>query len=176
MAERAIWDTGCEWLASGRRDQILDAQGSSASRVHFVPSGHCKTVGLQASSSLAFRSCFFGSCFSEIYSCQYWPPTFLVCFLLFFKGFFFLAMIASKWIHRNTPVVSQRWTCRLNVLPAGKSRSHSGCVSSIKRIITLWPANNGNFLASIIRPEDSSSPPSSKLPPGVQLSHSSPVF
>lgn len=100
----------------------------------------------------------------------------LFVFFYFLKDIFFLAMIASKWIHRNTPVVSQRWTCHLNVLPAGKSRSHSGCVSSIKRIITLWPANNGNFLASIIRPEDSSSPPSSKLPPGVQLSHSSPVF
>lgn len=120
--------TGLSHDLPGCRDQTLDAQGSSASRVHFVPSGHCKTVGLQASSSLAFRSCFFGSCFSEIYSCQYWPPTFLVCLLLFFKGFFFLAMIASQWIHRNTPVVSQRWTCHLNVLPAGKSRSHSGCV------------------------------------------------
>lgn len=55
--------TGLSHALPGRRDQTLDkahqhAQGSSASTVHFVPSGHCKSVGLQAVSSLAFRCCF----------------------------------------------------------------------------------------------------------------------
>lgn len=114
------------------------------------------------------RFLFFRDLFLPILLATYIPCLFAFIFLK--DIFFFLAMITSKRIHRNTTVVSQRWTCHLNVLPGGKSRSHSACVSSIKRIITLGPANNGNFLASIIRPEDSSSPPSLKPPPGVQLS------
>lgn len=90
--------TGLSHALPGCRDQTLGAQGSSASRVHFVPSGQHESVGLQAVCVLScFSVLFLGSCFSEIYSCQYyWPPTFLVCLLLFFKGYFFLAMIASK--------------------------------------------------------------------------------